>query len=139
LIDSSVLIAYFEPADATHDVAAVLIDEFVHTGRNAALVSPVTAMEVLVKPLRVAPKAAAHVHDFLTHWPNLALLAIDLHVAQEAASLRATHNFKTADALVIATGIVGQVGHLVTNDKSWQTKLAPMKGRIATVELHAYA
>lgn len=139
LIDTSVLIAYFEPADATHDVAVVLIDEFVRSGRNAALVSPVTVMEVLVKPLRVAPKAAAHVHDFLTHWPNLALLPIDLHVAQEAASLRATYNFKTPDALVIATGIVGQVGHLVTNDKSWRTKLGPIKNRVATVELQAYA
>ncbi len=96
-------------------------------------------MEVLVKPLRVAPKAAAHVNDFLTHWPNLALLPIDLHVAQEAASLRATHNFKTPDALVIATGIVGQVGHFVTNDKSWRTKLEPIKNRVATVELQAYA
>ena len=65
-------------------------------------------------------------------------LPIDLHVAQEAAALRATHNLKTPDALVIATGIVGQVGHLVTNDKAWRTKLEPIKNRVATVELQAY-
>jgi predicted nucleic acid-binding protein len=78
------------------------------------------------------------VHDFLVHSPNLTLLSIDLHVAQEAASLRATHSFKAPDALVIATGIVGQVGHLVTNDAQWQKKLASMGSRIQVTELGNY-
>jgi predicted nucleic acid-binding protein len=68
----------------------------------------------------------------------LTLLPVDLHVAQEAASLRATHNFKTPDALVIATGIVGQVGHLVTNDAEWKKKLAPTGSRIQVAELGTY-
>ncbi len=138
LIDTSVLIAYLEPNDATHDVAVLLVDGFVQSGRNVAVVSPVTAMELLVRPLRVAPKGAVHIHDFLTHWPNLTLLPIDLHVAQEAASLRATHGFEPPDALVIATAIVGQVGHLMTNDAQWRKKLAPMKARIQVTELRDY-
>ena len=138
LIDTSVLIAYFEPSDATHALAALLVDSFVRTGRNAALVSPITAMELLVRPLRVAPQSAVHVHDFLIHTPNLTLLPVDLHAAQEASSLRATHNFKTPDALVFATGIIGQVGHLVTNDAEWKKKLAPMGSRIQVAELGTY-
>ncbi len=138
LIDTSVLIAYFEPSDATHALAALLVDSFVRTGRNAAVVSPITAMELLVRPLRVAPQSAVHVHDFLIHTPNVTLLPVDLHVAQEAASLRATHNFKTPDALVIATGLVGQVGHLVTNDAEWKKKLAPMGSRIQVAQLGTY-
>lgn len=139
LIDTSVLIAYFEPSDATHDVAVLLIDDFVKHGRNAALVSPISAMELLVRPLRIQPAGAAHVHDFLNHWPNLTLLSIDLHVAQEAASLRATHNFKTPDALVIAGGIVAQVAHLVTNDSDWNKKLAPITARVQITEPRNYA
>ena len=138
LIDTSVLIAYFEPSDATHALAALLVVSFVRTGRNAAVVSPITAMELLVRPLRVAPQSAVHVHDFLIHTPNVTLLPVDLHVAQEAASLRATHNFKTPDALVIATGLVGQVGHLVTNDAEWKKKLAPMGSRIQVAQLGTY-
>jgi predicted nucleic acid-binding protein len=95
-------------------------------------------MELLVRPLRVAPKSAVHVHDFLTRWPNLSLLSVDLHVAQEAASLRATHNFRVADALVIATGLVGQVTHLLTNDVEWRKKLAPIKARVQVTELRDY-
>jgi len=138
LIDTSVLIAYFEPSDRTHAVAVLLVDDFVKNGRNAALVSPVTAMELLVRPLRVAPQGALHVHDFLVHTPNLTLLSIDLHVAQEAASLRAAHNFKAPDALVIATGIVSQVGHLITNDAEWHKKLVPINSRIQVAELGNY-
>jgi predicted nucleic acid-binding protein len=95
-------------------------------------------MEILVRPLRVAPKRAAHVHDFLSRWPNLTLLPIDLFVAQEAASLRATHNFKVPDALVIATGLVSQVSHLVTNDAEWQKKLVPMKARVQVTQTSDY-
>jgi predicted nucleic acid-binding protein len=133
-----VLIAYFEPSDATHDVATLLIDEFIQTGRNIALVSPISAMEILVRPLRVAPKRVTHVHDFLSRWPNLTLLSIDLFVAQEAASLRATHNFKVPDALVIATGLVSQVSHLVTNDAEWRRKLLPIKARVQVIQTSDY-
>ena len=138
LIDTSVLIAYFEPSDSTHTLATFLIDDCVRTGRNPAIVSAVTAMEILVRPLRVAPKSAIHVHAFLTQWPNLTLVNVDLHVAQEAASLRAQHAFKAPDALVIASGIVGQVAHLITNDSQWRKKLAPIAMRIDVTELRDY-
>lgn len=136
--DSSTLIAYLDASDPTHPLAVVLIDEFVKSGRNGMVVSPITAMEMLVRPLRAAPQGAAHLHEFLTKWPNLVLLPTDIHVAQEAASLRATHNFKAPDALVIATGIVGQVAHLVTNDKDWRKKLVVIKDRVQVTELHDY-
>jgi hypothetical protein len=119
-------------------VATVVIDELVKSGRNPAVVSPITAMEILVRPLRSAPAGVVHVHGFLTKWPNLTLLPVDIHVAQEAASLRALHAFKAPDALVIATGIVGQVAHLVTNDTEWRKKLAPVKERVAVTMLRDY-
>jgi predicted nucleic acid-binding protein len=140
LIDTSVLIAYFgkPDADETHPLGTMLIDEFVMSGRNEAVVSPVTAMELLVRPLKAGPRTAVHVHDFLTQTAHLRLLPTDLHVAQEAATLRATYNFRAADALVAGTGIVAQVAHLVTNDKDWQKKLAPLKARTQVTYLRNY-
>lgn len=140
LIDTSVLIAYFgkPTADETHGLATILVDEFVMPGRNEAVVSAVTAMELLVRPLKASPRAAAHVHDFLTRTAHLRLLPVDLYVAQEAATLRATYNFRAADALVAGTGIVAQVAHLVTNDKEWETKLAPLKTRVNVAYLRNY-
>jgi len=68
----------------------------------------------------------------------LSLVAADIHVAQEAAALRATYNFKVPDALVIATGIVAQVAHLITNDKEWRRRLATLKDRVKVTELLDY-
>ena len=138
LIDTSVLVAYFEAREATHAAATYVIDSCVETGRNEAVVSPVSVMELLARPLRLSARGIVHVRQFLTTTPNLALLPIDLHVAQDGAALRATHHFKTADALVIATGIVAQVAHLITNDTEWRRKLAPMKRRIQVTELRDY-
>jgi predicted nucleic acid-binding protein len=138
LVDASVLIAYFEPQEQSHAAAEALVDDYIQSGRNPAVLSPVTAMELLVRPLRHAPKGARHVHDFLTLTPSLTLLGTDLYVAHDAASLIALHNFKPADALVIATGLVAQVAHLVTNDAEWRRKLAPMKRRVQVTELRDY-
>jgi predicted nucleic acid-binding protein len=80
----------------------------------------------------------AHVHGFLTKWPNLKLLPVEIHMAQEAASLRAAYGFKAPDALVIATGLVGQVAHLVTNDAEWRKKLLPVKERVRVTMLRDY-
>jgi predicted nucleic acid-binding protein len=131
LVDASTLLAYLEPNEAVSPVATHVVDECVLTGRNRGIVSMVTAMEVLVRPLRVGVGGRyRHLLDFLTNHPNLTGFHVDLAVAQEAASLRATYGFATADALVIASGIVAQVRYLVTNDRQWKTKLAPIAGRI---------
>ncbi|TAK29377.1 MAG: type II toxin-antitoxin system VapC family toxin [Chloroflexota bacterium] len=131
LLDTTTLIAYLNGGELISPLATHIIDDLVRSGRNPAVVSPVTVMEVLVRPLRRGPDAVyQHVLDFLSNFPNLRSIAIDLHVAQEAASLRATYNLHPPDALIIASGIVAQVGHLVTNDAAWQTKLRPISGRI---------
>ncbi len=133
------LIAYFESADETHDIAAAVIDEYVRSGRNPAIVAALTAMEFLVKPLRAAPRSVIHIHDFLTHWPNLAVVPFDLELAQTAASLRATHDFDAPDALVVATGLGGDVPHLLTTDAGWAAKLAPIGSHLHAVTLATFA
>jgi predicted nucleic acid-binding protein len=139
LLDSSTLLAHFQDGEPVSPIAAHVIENFVRSGRNPAVVSMVTVMEVLVRPLRVGPgEPYRHVMDFLTRFPNLVPLAIDLPVAQEAASLRATYRFSPPDALAIATGIVGQVGHLVTNDRDWLPKLQSLAARVAVCTLASH-
>lgn len=77
-------------------------------------------MEVVVRPLRHDAGAHHHVLNFINHTPHLEAIPIDVHVAQQAASLRAFMRFKPADALVIACGMLAQVAYLVTNDDKWK-------------------
>jgi predicted nucleic acid-binding protein len=138
LLDLSVLIAYFESTDERHDVAVGVIDDFVQGGRNPAIVAAITAMDFLVKPLRSAPRSVIHIHDFLTHWPNLSVVAFDLNIAQTAASLRASHDFNSPDALVVATGIVGEADHLLSSDPEWSDKLAALGTQLTAAELAGF-
>ncbi len=131
LLDATVLVAYLNRREAISPVAAHIIQEFVRDGRNMAIVSMVTVMEILIRPLAQGPgEPYLHALDFLTRFPNLRAVPIDLPVAQEAASLRAGYRLHAPDALVIATGVVHQVGHLVTNDRDWTTRLRPMARRV---------
>lgn len=136
LLDSSTLIAYFDGNEQVSPIAAHIIDDFVRSGRNPAVVSMVSVMEVLVRPLQKG-SAGPHQHilDFLSNFPNLRPVEIDLDMAEHAAALRAAYGFRSPDALVIATGLLSQVGFLVTNDGQWQKRLAPIADRVAVCDL----
>jgi predicted nucleic acid-binding protein len=136
LLDTTSLLAYFERRERISPLAMHVVDELVHPGRNPAVGSMVSAMEVFVRPLRVGASGPyEHLIDFLTRLPNLRPLPVDLAVAQKATSLRAAFRPSTADALIVATGIVAQVHHLVTNDADWVRKLQPISGRIRVCHL----
>lgn len=131
LLDSTILIAYLNRRDVVSPVAAHVIDALVRGGRNPAVISMVTAMEVFVRPLTHGPgEPYLHVVDFLTRFPNVRAVPIDMPVTQEAASLRAGYRLAVPDALVMATGIVHQVGHLVTNDRDWSNCLRSLQRRV---------
>jgi predicted nucleic acid-binding protein len=133
LLDTTVLAAFLDATDATHPVARHVLDQLVATGRNPAVISMVTVMEIQVRPMRASPPGHHTVLAFLKSHPNLECVPVDLQVAQDAAHLRADRKLAPPDALIVATGMATQVGHLVTNDHNWSTKLAPMAARIKVV------
>lgn len=93
-------------------------------GRNPAIVSTVSATELLVRPIRAAAHATEHhILEFLREFPGIELAHVDLTVAREAARLRALHALQTADALIVACGTTRDAA-LVTNDASWSRVLA---------------
>jgi len=134
LLDTTVLAAYLDATDATHPVAVCVLKDLIESGRNPAVVSMITVMEILVRPLRQSPPGHHTVLAFLRSHANLEAVPVDLQVAREAASLRATHRLAPPDALIVGTGIAAQVGHLVTNDGDWKKKLSPISARIKVVQ-----
>ena len=138
LLDSSCLAAYLDASEDVHPLARHVLDAFVASGRNEAIISMVTVMEILVRPLRSSPPGHRTVLSFVRHHPNLEAVPLDLQMAQEAASLRASHRLRPPDALVAGTAIVCQVGYLVTNDHAWAAKLAPLQGRLDVVTLSRF-
>ena len=123
LLDTAVLIAYLNGGEAITDAATLLIDGWVRTGRNRALIGMVSAMELLVGPIR-AGRATADVIDFLQRFPNITCVPLNFTAALEAATIRAQSGLKPPDALIIGTGIASGVDVIVTNDGAWAGKSA---------------
>lgn len=138
LLDTTVLAAYLDPTESTHPVARHVVDDLVKTGRNPAVVSMVTVMELLVRPLRASPPGHHTVLAFLRHHANLEAIPFDLQMAQEAAALRATHRLSSPDAFIVATGIASQVAHVVTNDTAWAKKLSVIRDRIGVITINKF-
>jgi predicted nucleic acid-binding protein len=130
LLDTTTLAAYLDSSEAVHPIAKHVVEEFVGNGRNEALISMITVMELLVRPMRATPPGHHTVMSFIRNQQNMTAVEIDLQIAQDAAFLRAAHRFSPPDALVVGTGLAAQVGHLITNDYAWDGRLAPMRARI---------
>jgi predicted nucleic acid-binding protein len=129
LLDSSSLIAYLNGNEPASVAAAHVIDDLVRSGRNHAVISMITVLDVLVRPLQTTPADYAHALDFVSRFPNFTPQPIDLAVAQEGAGQRARTRLPTPDALIIATGAVAQVGLLVCNDERWK-KIKDLRFRV---------
>jgi predicted nucleic acid-binding protein len=138
LLDTTVLAAFLDATETTHPIAVHVLDQFVATGRNPAVISMITVMEILVRPMRASPPGHHTVLAFLRSHPNLECVPVDLQIAQEAAHLRADKKFAPPDALIVATGLATQVRHLVTNDRDWSAKLASMADRISVARASTY-
>jgi predicted nucleic acid-binding protein len=126
LLDSSILIAYFAGSEKVSPLAETIVDTFIRTGRNEAVISVVTAMEVLVRPLRLATGVDRPIVDFLRNFPHVRITPVDLEIAVAAASIRAAYRLSPPDALIVATGLSAAASCLVTNDEAWSRRLAPV-------------
>ncbi|MBI2776604.1 MAG: PIN domain-containing protein [Chloroflexi bacterium] len=135
LLDTTTLAAYLDGSEIAHPVARHVMEDLVASGRNPAIVSMITVMELLVRPLRASPPGHHTILSFIRNHPNLVAMPVDLQVAQDAAFLRAASRLSPPDALVVGTGLAGQVGHLVTNDRKWSAKLVSMSDRVRVVTL----
>jgi predicted nucleic acid-binding protein len=140
LLDTTVIISYFKGTETISPVAAHVVDQFVSVGRNPAVVSALTAMELLVPPIREQDDALyRQVTFFLRNTSNLRAADVDFAVAQEAAALRAAYNIKPPDALIMGTGRAHHARHFVTNDAEWKRKIgteSSLEIRVCYLEDH---
>lgn len=120
LLDSSTILAYLSGQEAVSPAAAVVLDAFVASGRNRAVISAITVTEVLVRPFRAASDSAIRaVEAFLGHFPNLAVAPVDFGTAREAARIRALSAAPTPDASILACGRAAGARVAVANDARW--------------------
>jgi predicted nucleic acid-binding protein len=139
LLDSSALIAFHSPAERAHPLAEHLL------ARIAAEDDPllgyysyVTAIELLVRPIRAGQERFTFMHTFLTHFPHLTGLPLDLVAATQAATVRATTGLSLPDAVVVATGLLAGCEAIVTNDARWKQRGESLNQEFRWIYLEPY-
>lgn len=115
-LDTAPLIYYLEE----HPLYLPLVDPFFEAlaqGELRAVTSTVTLIEVLTQPLRLGKAAlAAQYRSLLLNNRAIAMRAVSIAVADEAARLRAIYLLRTPDAVQLAVAIEAGASAFLTND-----------------------
>lgn len=87
-------------------------------GNILGLTSPITLTEIMTLPKKNGREDLAYNYkSLICNFPHLSIPVIDNKVADQAASIRSTYNFKTPDAIQVAMGIVYEATAFVTFDR----------------------
>ena len=98
--------------------------EAVERGAPAGLTTALTLAELLTVPAQAADRSAMLDYElFLTHFPNLTLVPLDIPLARTAAEVRAETRLPLPDAVQIAAGRLGGIDAFLTNDREWSRRV----------------
>jgi len=119
VIDTAPIIYYSEENPAyLHVVDKIFSRLNSPNGESAFAFSPiVTLSEVLTHPLRHNDQElAGRYREFLLKSHNFTLFYVDEIIAERAAAIRAGYNYRTPDAIQLATGVENHATLFITND-----------------------
>lgn len=92
-----------------------LFDAF-RFGRKEALVSVVTEVELLVRPLRSDDQNEIERVGALLAGPGMSVIEVDREIARLSAQIRAVDRLDLPDAVIVATAISADCDVIVGND-----------------------
>jgi predicted nucleic acid-binding protein len=90
----------------------------IERGRIRGVTSTLTFLEVLVGPYQAGDQARRlALSGLLASFPGVSWMALDLPVADRAASLRGRYRLRTPDAIQVATALEAGADAFLTNDQ----------------------
>ena len=90
-------------------------------GAFTGVITPVTAAELLVKPLQLKRHALAdHYRDALRSLPNIRLVGFSPEAGFMAGALKAKYNLPLPNMIQVATAMERNSTALISNDKALQ-------------------
>jgi len=92
----------------------------IESGEVAGLITTVTLAEVLTVPAQAGDRRATLDYElYLTHFPNLRLVPLDIALARETALVRGASKLRVPDAVQVAAARLAGADGIVTNDRRW--------------------
>lgn len=120
VVDASVLIAFLDATDGHHAAARAALDRA--RSKHQLVASAIAYAEVLVGAYRSSPKALRAAQRFFEETVRVEPLSSAM--ARRAAEIRAKHNVRLADAMILATATELGADQTLTADASWK-KMGP--------------
>lgn len=90
------------------------------TGEIRLVTSELTLLETLVMPVRQADTTLVQTYEQLLSGTDVQLIPISQQILREAATLRATTNLKTPDAIHATTSLSANCALFLTNDRAFR-------------------
>ena len=120
VIDTNVFVYLFEDHPEFAEVADFVVGSAA-AGAFHGVVTPITAAEILVKPLRLKrADIADRLRRTLRSLPNIEWASLSAEAGFLAGALRAAYGLPLPDMLQVATAMQSAVPCLITNDKALQ-------------------
>lgn len=117
VLDTNILIYCFEDHPQYGRVAEFLLQQ-AEAGSYHGVVTPVTAAELLVKPLKAGrADLADRYRAALAHLPNIACIGISHELGCMAGALRAQYGLPLPDMFQVAAALMSPTPTLITNDR----------------------
>ena len=118
--DTAPFIYYFEDNPNYGQLINQLLSS-IYENNSSFVTSYITYIELITKPKQLGrDDIVAKYRDFFTNSDNLSLYPLNLIVSEKVAEIRAHYNFKTPDAIQIATALICGADYIITNDKAWK-------------------
>lgn len=97
-----------------------VVMEMIEAGYIEGITTTITMAELLTVPARAGNQRAMDEYElYLSSFPHLLILPLDISIARETAIVRAATGLRTPDAVQIATARIAGARAIVTNDRRW--------------------
>lgn len=115
-LDTSPLIYWIEDHPSYVPVIEPIFHS-IHQGRNAAISSFLTLLEILVRPMQLKRRDLVFKYkEFILHDSNLTLVNLEAEACESAAFLKAKYGLKTPDAVQLGIAHAQKADLFLTND-----------------------
>ena len=130
--DTNIFIYMFEGLEPNRSRMLEIRRRMIERG-DRIVTSAMTLGEVLVKPTKLGQASLIEQYDRAIRSTS-EIISFDAQVAWRFASLRATHNLRSADAIQLACAAQSGVDLFITNDQQLHKLDVPGIGFIAPLE-----
>lgn len=117
MLDTAPIIYYIENIEPYASLLQTLFNN-IASGKNTAVTSVVTFIEVLTKPIRDKNiELEEKFRMYFANSRNIELISITPDIGEQSSLFRAKYNLRTPDAIQAAVTIYSGSLFLITNDK----------------------